>query len=302
MPQTDYFAYLCGQNVIMKTIKQVNLKDYIEAAHKEARTADGDFYIYEVVHQPQRNYPFKINEYGCCICLEGEAKGCIDLMPCSLMPSTMAVNVPGQLLEQHGMSNNFKGIGIIMSQNFIKRLGFPYNFQLDKFLRESPVIELQSSQLDAVLMYCSMVRRLLEKERPYQMEALHHLTCAFFYGLGSYLYQISINRHCTYEETLMQDFLVEVKTHYRHHRKVGFYADRMHISLGHFFAIVKRVSGKSPGQWIDEYITEEARALLKGTNLTVQQISHELGFPSQSFFGKFFKRVTGLSPKEYREQ
>lgn len=286
----------------MKIIKQINLKDYIEATHKEARTADGDFYIYEIVYQPQRNYPFKINEYACCICLEGEAKGCIDLMPCCLTPSTMAVNVPGQLLEQHSMSNNFKGIGIVMSQEFIKRLGLPYNFQLDKVLRKSPIIELQPSLLDALLMYYSMVHRLLEKERPYQMETLHHLICAFFYGIGSHLYQVSIKRHSTYEETLMQDFLSEIKIHYRCQRKVGFYADRLHISLGHFFAIVKRVSGKSPGQWIDEYITEEARALLKGTNLTVQQISQELGFPSQSFFGKFFKRMAGLSPKEYREQ
>lgn len=286
----------------MKTIKQVNLRDYIEAIHKEARTVGEDFYIYEIVYQPQRNYPFKINEYGCCICLEGEAKGCIDLMPCNLMPSTMAVNVPGQLLEQHSMSRDFKGIGIVMSPDFVKSLGFSYNFQLDKVLRESPIIELQPSQLDAMLIYCSMVRRLLEKEHPYQMETLHHLTCAAFYGIGSYLYQTSINHHNTHEEILMQKFLAEIKTHYRSQRKVGFYADRLHISLGHFFAIVKRVSGKSPGQWIDEYITGEARALLKGTNLTVQQISQELGFPSQSFFGKFFKRVIGISPKEYRKQ
>lgn len=286
----------------MNTVEYLNLRESIEINRRGAKSAGEDFYIYEVSFRPPVGYPFKIDEYGCCICLEGEAQGSIDLMPCSLKPSMMAINVPGQLLEQHGMSHDFKGIGITMTPNFIKRLGFPYNFQLDRMLRESPVIELQPSQLDAMLMYCSMVRGLLEKEHPYQMETLHHLTCAFFYGIGSYLYQISINRHSTYEEILMQEFLAEVKTHYRHQRKVGFYAERLHISLGHFFAIVKRVSGKSPGQWIDEYITEEARALLKGTSLTVQQISHELGFPSQSFFGKFFKRVVGLSPKEYREQ
>jgi AraC-like DNA-binding protein len=44
----------------------------------------------------------------------------------------------------------------------------------------------------------------------------------------------------------------------------------------------------------------EARALLKSTNMTVQQISDELNFPSQTFFGKYFKRRVGMSPKEYR--
>lgn len=297
-----FLPYFCGQNIIMKTIEYLNLRKNIEENCKEARSVGDDFYIYEVSYRSPTGYPFKIDDYGCCICMEGEAKGSIDLMPCNLKPSMMAINVPGQLLELHAMSNDFKGIGITMSRGFIKGLGLPYNFQLDRMLRESPVLELQPVQLEAMLTYCRMVNRLLETERPYQMETLHHLTCAFFYGIGSYLYQVSSSHHYSNEEILMQKFLTEIKTNFCKERKIQFYADRLNISLGHLFSVIKRVSGKSPGEWIDDYVTEEARALLKGTNLTVQQISHQLGFPSQSFFGKFFKRVTGLSPKEYREK
>lgn len=285
----------------METIGYLNLKESIEATHKEARRIGYDFYIYEVSCRPPVSYPFKIDEYGCCICLEGEARGSIDLMPCSLKPSSIAINVPGQLLEQCSVSDDFRGIGFTMSRDFVKSLGFPYNFQFDRMLRESPIIELQPSQLEAMLTYCRMVNRLLERERPFQRETLRHLTCAFFYGIGSYLYQLSESRHYSNEEILMQHFLMEVKEHHRTQRKVGFYAERLHISIGHLSFVVKRVSGKSPGEWIDDYVIEEARAMLKGTNLTVQQISNELSFPSQSFFGKFFKRLTGLSPKEYRE-
>lgn len=98
-----------------------------------------------------------------------------------------------------------------------------------------------------------------------------------------------------------QRFLGEVKKNYHKERKVQFYADRLNISLGHLFAVIKRVSGKSPGDWIDDYVVSEACALLKGSHLTILQISQELGFPSQSFFGKYFKRNKGVSPKEYRE-
>lgn len=283
-----------------KNIEHLNLKERIDAFHQEKRCAGNDFYLYEVSFTPQLDYPFKMDEYGCCICLKGEAQGCIDLAPCTLKASSMVVNVPGQLVEQHTMSNDFNGIGIVMSHSFVNRLGFPYNFQLDRMLRESPVIELQQSQLEAILSYCRMVRRLLETERPYQTETLHHLTCAFFYGIGSYLYQLSENRHHSADEVLMRRFLSEVREHYHRQRKVLFYANRLNVSSGHLFSVVRRVSGKSPGEWIDGYVVNEARALLNGTSLTVQQISHELGFPSQSFFGKFFKRVTGLSPKEYR--
>ncbi len=65
--------------------------------------------------------------------------------------------------------------------------------------------------------------------------------------------------------------------------------------------IIKQTSGKTAGDWIDDYILLEAKALLKSTNMTIQQISDELNFPSQSFFGKYFKRLTGVSPKEYRK-
>lgn len=58
---------------------------------------------------------------------------------------------------------------------------------------------------------------------------------------------------------------------------------------------------KSAAEWIDDYVILEAKALLRSTNLTIQQISYELNFPSQSFFGKYFKRLTGMSPKEYKE-
>ena len=53
-------------------------------------------------------------------------------------------------------------------------------------------------------------------------------------------------------------------------------------------------------EWIERYVILEAKAMLRSSNLTVQQISDELYFPSQSFFGKYFKKSTGMSPKEFR--
>lgn len=100
----------------------------------------------------------------------------------------------------------------------------------------------------------------------------------------------------------MNDFSKEVQLFYRKERKVLYYADRLHLSASYLSTVVKRISGKTAAEWIDDYVVLEAKALLKSTKLTIQQISDELNFPSQSFFGKYFKRITGLSPKEYREK
>lgn len=286
---------------MMKTFEHIDFIEKLRESDRQAIISGDGIHICDISCPPRLGFPFKTNWYGCFICLSGEASGSIDLMPYRLAPSTMVVNVPGQLLEQQATSPDFHGTYIVMDSDFINRLALPYNFKLDRMLREQPVMPLQPKQLEAMLAYRDMVCRLLEDERPFRTETMRHLTCAFYYGIGSYLYQLSESRRYTTEETLMQNFLAEINVHYRSERKLSFYADRLHVSAGHLSAVVKHASGKSAGDWIDDYVVGEARAMLKGTSLTIQQISQELGFPSQSFFGKYFKRETGMSPKTYRE-
>ena len=101
---------------------------------------------------------------------------------------------------------------------------------------------------------------------------------------------------------LMQQFIREVQIYYKQERKVLFYAKRLHLSSGYLSTIVKKVSGKTATEWIDNYVILEAKAMLKSRKMNIQQVSNELNFPSQSFFGKYFKRHTGMSPKEYKEK
>ena len=99
----------------------------------------------------------------------------------------------------------------------------------------------------------------------------------------------------------MRNFLKQVQAFHKQERKVEFYADRLCLSPKYLSQTIKSYSGKTAGEWIDEYVVLEAKVLLRSTNMTIQQIGDELNFPSQSFFGKYFKRLTGMSPKAYRE-
>lgn len=240
--------------------------------------------------------------YVCCICLQGESVGKINLSPYRLARAKMSINISGQILEQEFISDDFRGICIFMSDKFISSLGLPYNFETYMLLQDMPVLDLKPGQLDAMLSYCTMVRRVIENGHPYRLDIIKHLTCAFFYGIGYYFHQLSKNKILSNDEALMNDFSKEVQQFYRKERKVLFYADRLHLSASYLSTVIKRVSGKTAAEWIDDYVVLEAKALLKSTKLTIQQISDELNFPSQSFFGKYFKRITGMSPKEYREQ
>ena len=79
-----------------------------------------------------------------------------------------------------------------------------------------------------------------------------------------------------------------------------FYADRLCITAKHLSQVVKNITGKTALAIIDEYVITEAKALLLSTTMSIQQISDKLNFPSQSVFGKYFKRCTSMTPKECR--
>ena len=66
--------------------------------------------------------------------------------------------------------------------------------------------------------------------------------------------------------------------------------------------VIKEISGKSAFEWINNYVILEAKSMLKSTGKTIQQISDELNFANQSFFGKYFKQHVGIPPSEYRIQ
>ncbi len=104
------------------------------------------------------------------------------------------------------------------------------------------------------------------------------------------------------QEELFHLFLQLLEENYLRERNTGFYASKLCISPKYLSSIIKEQSGKTCADWIDEYISFNARTLLKDSTLSIKQISDRLGFPSQSVFGRFFKKVNGVSPKVFRNQ
>ena len=83
---------------------------------------------------------------------------------------------------------------------------------------------------------------------------------------------------------------------------LDFYAQQLEVSPKHLSRTIKAQTGYTAVEWIEKFVILEAKVLLKSSNLNIQQISDELNFASQSFFGKYFKKITGMSPKEFRNK
>ena len=102
-------------------------------------------------------------------------------------------------------------------------------------------------------------------------------------------------------ETIFQQFLKNIARRRIKKLSVAEYADELCISAKYLSTICRTVSGKSPIEWIAEYVTDDITHYLKNTELTASQIGSELGFPNASFFGKYVREHLGMTPNEYRK-
>ena len=102
------------------------------------------------------------------------------------------------------------------------------------------------------------------------------------------------------KDVVFQNFMLSLFRFYRKERDVSFYARMQHITPRYFSAIIKEKTGDSALQWIVRMVITEAKQLLEESDLSIKEIADQLNFPTQSFFGKYFKQYVGVSPKEYR--
>ena len=101
---------------------------------------------------------------------------------------------------------------------------------------------------------------------------------------------------------LYNELLDAIVEHHREASDVRYYADLLNVSSRYLAQVTRRISGKSPKAIIDDYLIHEIELQLKSTDNTVQEIAYRFGFSSQAHFTKFFKKLKGVSPTEFRKR
>lgn len=287
-----------------KNISQLNWRSELENTEFDA--INNDFILLErFPYLPSPDYPFKIDVTSVIIYIKGTSEGSINLRSFKAEAPCFIVILPDQILEHKYISEDFSGLVIVMSKKFSDNLlpNARDRLPLFLFIQNSPVIPLDEEELDAMVAYFRMLKRIVKSQNhPYRTEVVRHLTLAFFYGAAYRLHPQSEDKKKSHQEMLVEKFLSLVQANYKEQRGLDFYADKLFLTPKHLSKVIKDITGKSASDWIDDYVIPEAKALLKSTNMTVQQLADELGFFDQSIFGKYFKRVVGVSPREYKRR
>lgn len=108
---------------------------------------------------------------------------------------------------------------------------------------------------------------------------------------------------CTADYTeVILTFNELLETNFRHHRDVQFYAAAMHTHPNNLNHMVKKATGLTAKQTINNRLVIEAKYLLSSTTLTIKEIAYELGFEDPNYFISFFKKEQLATPSQYRLQ
>lgn len=101
---------------------------------------------------------------------------------------------------------------------------------------------------------------------------------------------------------LVKKFLYLIEENYQNNLRVNDYADMLAITPNHLTQLVKQVTGKTSIELMQEKLIVEVKRLLLHTNMTISEIAELMHFPDQSYFSKYFKKISGISPMQYRKK
>ncbi len=249
--------------------------------------------------------PFMFDGVVFGICIKGEAKIKIAFKEYVVAKNSLITILPGHILEMTEQSEDFFIEILAFSDRFIADMPLPRDIQILKEISLNPILMIQEEDIDKLLRYHSFIIDVFNtrKQSPYLEEMVKGLLYALMMELAT-LYQEnspSIKKKNSRYEELTEQFFRMLFENYKEERTASFYANKMFLTPKHLSYVLKEITGKSFNTWMDEAVVIGAKSLLKSSSYTVLQISEELNFPTASYFGRFFKRITGMTPLEYRD-
>lgn len=255
-------------------------------------------------------FPCRIDAFIIGVGTEGETSVSFNLHEFKLKKDSIFIFTPKNVLQVNSQQY-FKANVIAISPDFMRRINIDIKNMMPLFLKfvENPALTLTPEESRSMRgMIAQIERETRGPETHFSFDIVSGLIAATIYKVGDIMYHYLAehpegqnNSHNRAEEYFKQ-FTHLLGEHFREERSVGFYARQLCITPKYLTTLIKRISGQSVSEWIDNYVILEAKTLLKYSTMSIQEIAYYLNFPNQSFFGSYFKRNTGMSPSQYKAQ
>lgn len=254
---------------------------------------------------PMPTEPRRMESLLVALCVKGEAEFTVDTVPRVVRPNDVIIVSAGQVVDGLKLSADAEGKAIMVDYAFFNEvIKNVHNLSsLFLFARNHPVYPLDENAVSTIYRYYELLReKVIDEDHLYRRQVVQSLFSTMIIDLSNTMSRIQNldDKKRTRAEQIFTDFIKLVEQTFRNERRVEWYAKTMCISSKYLSEVVKTISGRTPSDWIDSYVTLELRVLLRNTSYSIKEIAQRLAFPNQSFLGKYFKERVGMSPSEYR--
>jgi len=253
------------------------------------------------------NEPFRSNSFAVIVVQKGHFVFQNNFVKNCMKAKDVYLVTPGSLCELYEMSDDFEFISMGFKKEYLKEQGV--------FLNGAEIVHLFSTDLvhkfslndeefeDLVFSLKSLKKKInLPDTTPHFKDVIRHSFISVLYEILIVYskYRVFIPVKLNRQEELTTNFLNLLSENFKNEKRVQYYAKQLFVTSRHLSQVVKAVTGKTAGEIIDEMVINEAKVLLSSHVMNVSQVADELRFSDQSFFGKFFKKYTGISPSVYK--
>ena len=266
------------------------------------------FYVKDVDASMLTHYdiPLRLEAASFIFCKQGSIRFYLNAQQFEIKTDDLFIYIPKNILRTVESSPDMRCDTLIASLEFMKNTNLTTpNMPVYLYLRDTPILSLTEEEKENFNIL-SQINSLIHDNEQNAGIMRRLLFGIFAYKLQNIILSRipesathSVAMHNRQNE-LLHKFMELLAQYHKEQRSITFYANELFVTPKYFSTVIKKVSGRSPVDWINDSVIREAKAMLRFSTMSVQEIAYALNFSSQTFFGKYFKRLTGITPGEFR--
>lgn len=211
--------------------------------------------------------------------------------------------IPPRVINSSEWAPESKGYVVLFNLDFFLQNHFPHRYIENKKILQpalQPYIELTDGQAKKIESIFRTITAEKEKGGPHKKELIAIKVIELVIRCERIYTETLDFTHNRISLNITKKFADLVETNFIKERSVGFYASKLHIHPNYLNALIKSHTGLTAKESIQNRVLLETKYLLHTTDLSIKEISNEMGFDDPTYFNVFFKRFENISPAAYR--
>jgi AraC-like DNA-binding protein len=267
-----------------------------------------DIIVMDKIRDLPENSAYTTEHVLVMICTTGKIQFDYDGQLTTVHKGELFLGVPGSVVSDYMVSPDFdcKLIAVKPTEVMASRELHTMIINSMLHIKTHPVARLTETDAEDVFAYHDLIcRRIRLAEHRYKNGEVRSLINAFLLrmvGIMDSGTEVKETESSVRGEQLVEKFVWMVNEDCGRNRLVEYYADRLNITSKYLSTLVRIILGRTPMDVIKVVTMKEIERRLRYTDDSIKQISQAMNFPNTSFFGKYFKQHSGMTPNSYRKK